>query len=476
MVAAMTAQRPDIGASEPSVGGIANPNGQTLNWVLGLLDHIPSWMWATAVATLFLATLITIPVSRRLAHRAGMRAAGHTTPSSDRRDRVLLFAALTPAVLFWAAVLLGSARGLTAFGRDTIRWHDGWEYLVPLTLDGVGISFGVLAFRAVRKQRNPDRCIRVAWSAMTASAAINFFHEAGLLHGSALGGGYLGLLSILGMLIFHELLDQFEQGADWIKRVNPKFGLRWLTWPTNTACAWVAWRNYPPAEGTRATVAAAVSHLDQVRVVKRGRRADTFTPSPAGWARILPWARVAQLDAALTEQHRAAQAERTEIARRLDEVLAEHAAAVRRADTAVEQLRAEMVEQEQRMRVEHEEQLAALRAQHARSTAPKTTSNGRSTTRGSANGAAEQRGKGAELTDEQALGAMLREQPKSGHEWGSREVRRVTGAGFSRIPRLLDAVSEHYRSCPAGSHERCVAERSDSDDSERSRDLTAVGA
>jgi hypothetical protein len=37
--------------------------------------------------------------------------------------------------------------------------------------------------------------------------------------------------------------------------------LRWLTWPSNTLCAAIAWRNYPPAEGTDATVLNAVDKL-----------------------------------------------------------------------------------------------------------------------------------------------------------------------------------------------------------------------
>jgi hypothetical protein len=57
-----------------------------------------------------------------------------------------------------------------------------------------------------------------------------------------------------------------------VKRENPKFGLRWLTWPTNTFCAAVAWRNHPPVEGTAATVREAVANLDRVRAVKTGAR------------------------------------------------------------------------------------------------------------------------------------------------------------------------------------------------------------
>jgi hypothetical protein len=79
-------------------------------------------------------------------------------------------------------------------------------------------------------------------------------------------------------VMFHEFLDQFEEGAAYVKRDNPKFGLRWITWPSNTFCAAVAWRNHPSAEGTSATVLAAVANLERVRAVTAaGRKARIAT-------------------------------------------------------------------------------------------------------------------------------------------------------------------------------------------------------
>ena len=92
------------------------------------------------------------------------------------------------------------------------------------------------------------------WGAALASATVNFAYEYGHSGHNAVAGGYLGLLSLFGMVMFHEFLDQFEGGTGYVKWENPKFGLRWLTWPTNTFCAAVAWRNHPPVEGTPASV------------------------------------------------------------------------------------------------------------------------------------------------------------------------------------------------------------------------------
>jgi hypothetical protein len=41
---------------------------------------------------------------------------------------------------------------------------------------------------------------------------------------------------------------------------------------TNMFCAAVAWRDYPPAEGTPATMLNAVANLDRVRVLKQATR------------------------------------------------------------------------------------------------------------------------------------------------------------------------------------------------------------
>ena len=153
-----------------------------------------------------------------------------------------------------------------------LGWHGGWEYLVPGTLDGVSVTFAFLAFRAVRLRKAPDRCYRVVCGAAIASATVNFAYEYSHSGHNVIAGGYVALLSLFGMVMLHEFLAQFEEGGAYVRRSNPRFGVRWLTWPTNTFCAAVAWRNYPPAEGTPATVLNAIANLDRVRVLKRAAR------------------------------------------------------------------------------------------------------------------------------------------------------------------------------------------------------------
>jgi hypothetical protein len=249
--------------------------GQLVDFFAG----VPAGVWVAAMTANLVLTAATWSVARQRVRRAGERLANpELVAGRRRRDTAFTVAAMIPATLFLCMVIAGSMHGLVAFGYNVLGWRDGWEYLVPATLDGVSVAFAFLAFRAVRKRRAPDRCYRVVWGAAGASAAINYSYEYGQ-SGNVLAGGYVGLLSVLGMVMFHELLSQFEDGADSpIRRENPKFGLRWVTWPTNTLLAAIAWRKHPPADGTPGTVAAAVANLERVRERKRAARAGVRAP------------------------------------------------------------------------------------------------------------------------------------------------------------------------------------------------------
>lgn len=245
-----------------------------------LVARIPAPGWFTLVVANVVLSVVTWSAAGRRVRRAG-RLAANTRPAATGRpasdgvtvkDAALTVAAVVPAILFWVMVLAGSFHGLVAFGRDTLGWRDGWEYLVPGTLDGVSVTFAFLAFRAVRRQKSPVRCQRVVWGAAVASATVNFAYEYADSGHNLVAGGYVALLSLFGMVMFHEFLNQFEEGTGYVRRENPAFGLRWVTWPTNTFCAAVAWRNHPPAEGTAATVREAVANLDRVRAMKRAAR------------------------------------------------------------------------------------------------------------------------------------------------------------------------------------------------------------
>lgn len=454
----------------------ATPTGDSGTWaqILDWINHIPTIAWVTALAVLTTATVLAVPFLRSQAFKAGTRQSKKTLTEEDRRDRRLLIAALIPASLFWIAVLTGSGRGLIAFGREDLHWHGGWEFLVPFTLDGVAIAFALLAFRAVRKGMNPDRAVRISAAAMLASAGINFLHEVG---GSKLGAGYLAILSLLGMLIFDEFLAQFEEGADNVRRTNPKFGLRWITWPTNTACAWVAWRNHPPAPDLKATVGNAVQHLEKVRADKTASRAQRVD-TPQWWVRVVPWLHLGALRLTLAEQRRTAETERARSAA----LAASHREAIEARDRSTEQMAEQFrqeaeratkawAEREAQLLREAAERLATERAEHAAEldairadkllrlprsepAAPRPTSKNTAVAKPPAP---------ARMSDTEALRSMFQEHPEPGYAWTDREVNRITGAGFSsRAPRLTGLAVKHLAECPEQSHKACYTERSGS--------------
>ena len=184
--------------------------------------------------------------------------------------------ALVPAGLVWAMVVAGSLHGLVAFGETALGWSNAWAYLVPGTLDGVSVTFAVLAFRSVRWRRPPARSYQGGWGAAAASSVVNFAYQYTRSH-NAVAGGYVALLSILGVVMFHEFLSQSiytRRSGDDLPYVgrSPRFAARWLTWPTHTLRCAVAWQNHPPPVGTPATVQAAIVNLQRVRSAKQDAR------------------------------------------------------------------------------------------------------------------------------------------------------------------------------------------------------------
>ena len=245
-------------------------SGVTVSGWAEAVAALPAGVWVVLASVCLLAVLLTRWVTKRTTLRRAARdsEAAPDTAVQPGSGALLTLATLVPAVFFFVMVLAGSFHGLVGFGYYTLGWRGGWQLLVPATLDGVSLAFAMLAFRAVRNGRSPDRSRRVVLVAAAASATINYGYEYGT-SGNVLAGGYVGLLSLFAMFLFDELLAQFETQQHTLRRDNPKFGLRWLTWPSNTFCAAVAWRNHPPVEGTPGTVRNAIENLERVRAAKR---------------------------------------------------------------------------------------------------------------------------------------------------------------------------------------------------------------
>ncbi|HCT81306.1 MAG TPA: hypothetical protein DGG94_04220 [Micromonosporaceae bacterium] len=250
---------------------------------MDLLDQltstqVPTWVMVVVVSVLTLSLLAGVPLARAAGRRRGHRLA-HPEAFNNRldkaKDTALFLAALVPSLLVWLAVMGVSFIGLTGFAKDVMGWDHWTNILVPLSLDGISVSFGAWAFVAVKRGRHPGRAYKIVLAAATMSAALNFVH--GRDKWSLWAGLYLAFLSMAGMAMFHELLDQFMATIDdevALKTRYPRFGQRWVYAPLSTFAARRAWIVHPPAENLRPSVRNALEHLQDVREAKRQRRLD----------------------------------------------------------------------------------------------------------------------------------------------------------------------------------------------------------
>jgi hypothetical protein len=323
-----------------------------LDTLTGPLEAVPAWAWLALAGALFAALIL-------MRYRLEKALRNNPTPGSKNTDKLggLFYTAVGFSLALWVGVLIGSARNLTGWGRDTLGWRNGWDWLVPITLDGVAIAFAILMFAAVRAGRPATRAARVVWVATAVSATIGFSHEYDGSIDSGFAAMYLAFLALGAMAILHELLDLFRSHTEKkTARVSPVFGLRWVTYTPNTICAWLAWQNHPPhplpAHPTDeqivwyGSVRHAVAHLNTVRRAKRIHRmtldlteVDTTQP---WWMTLTPWIRLRQVDTALT----AARAENAEMTARLNQVVADWEAEKERADTAAENARQALAEKQ----------------------------------------------------------------------------------------------------------------------------------
>jgi hypothetical protein len=410
-----------------------------------LLDGLPLWVTIGAPIGAIVALVGICLLISRASRRAGQRTHTPAVGSQRWKDRFLFGAALLGGATVYGAFVIGSYEGLTAFANEVLAWHGWKENLVPVTLDGGGAAFGFLAFRAVSRQQSPYRCYAIVWSSAGASAAFNFMQGGNSHRWEA--GAYLAFLSLAGMVLFHTFLDQFETGAQFHKRTYPKFGLRWVTYTYNTACAALAWINHPPTAGTDPNVINAVEHLDQVRTDKRNRKIKNrseYAPVAPVWTRLWPWARVAHLEAALSVA-----ADPADVLRLNDQLETERNEATLRLE------RVEALHREEIDRLTAE--LTAVAARNRRPVAPPRAATNRATTVRTAPATtpvaprnedpqqAPVETPGVDYNDTTtAVQALVAAHKEADFKWSQNEVRRILGCGFPKAKELLVALEEHH--------------------------------
>lgn len=215
------------------------------------------------------AAMATGALGAAIVGKAARRRGARSLPGAvvSRTDKLIFRAAFIFGAIVYTALILGSFEGLTGFARDTLHWTGWQQYLVPVSLDGLGTATGFLAFRAIKKRTSPYLCYAMAWGSTAASAAINF--QQGGKHGGT-AAFYMAFLSVAVMAMFHLFLEQFQAGAEYVGKKYPRFGVRWVTYAGPTVLDFLCWVNHPPADGTEPTVGNAVAH----RKAHRERKAE----------------------------------------------------------------------------------------------------------------------------------------------------------------------------------------------------------
>ncbi|HSA50279.1 MAG TPA: DUF2637 domain-containing protein [Yinghuangia sp.] len=190
-----------------------------------------------------------------------------------RRRKELWYGIASYTLLFCCAAVAAalSFRGLMGFGRENLGLSGGWEYLVPLGLDGAAMFCSVLA---VREASHGDAALGsriLVWTFAGASAWFNWLHAPrGVGHDGA--PQFFAGMSLAAAVLFDRALKQTrvaalrEQGL--VPRPLPQIRIvRWLRAPRETYAAW----SLMLLEGVR-TLDEAVEEVREDRRTKQETR------------------------------------------------------------------------------------------------------------------------------------------------------------------------------------------------------------
>ncbi|NUS56925.1 MAG: DUF2637 domain-containing protein [Streptomycetaceae bacterium] len=189
-----------------------------------------------------------------------------------RRRKELWYGVASYTLLFCCAAVAAalSFRGLMGFGRENLGLTDGWEYLVPLGLDGAAMFCSVLA---VREASHGDAALGsriLVWTFAGASAWFNWVHAPrGIGHAGA--PQFFAGMSLSAAVLFDRALKQTRRAAlreqGLVPRPLPQIRIvRWLRAPRETYAAW----SLMLLEGVR-TLDEAV---EEVREERRSKQED----------------------------------------------------------------------------------------------------------------------------------------------------------------------------------------------------------
>ncbi len=160
------------------------------------------------------------------------------------QDRTITVAGYVLLGLVQLCVAAMSWTGLVGFATATLHLHEGWQYMVPVSLDGASMAAAFLALRSVIRSDSAagPRLMVAAFTA--ASAWFNYHHAQQAFHNTNAAVFFAGM-SIGALAMFDLILRQLRRHA--LRNIgaieNPlaRFRiLRWLRYPGETFAAWSA--------------------------------------------------------------------------------------------------------------------------------------------------------------------------------------------------------------------------------------------
>ncbi len=260
---------------------------------LVLPPGVPAWVWITSGTILLLLTAVgfrlLFTATRRRREQRTKTAALHSTgtapddnPSRQRSERGtqrLVNIAAGICITLYLGLFASSFQAIAGFAREFLRRTGLMVPATPLTLDGVVIGALFLSLAYVAKRKSPAKANALIWGMTIFAAYCGFTYGDSGDHGSLAAGLYYAVMSIVGMLMFHMVLELFQDAGDYIRSKYPSMGWRWIThW--STLPVMLAWINHPPRHqvSDRPTVRQAIDHWNRVRTVgSRARRIEAAT-------------------------------------------------------------------------------------------------------------------------------------------------------------------------------------------------------
>jgi Protein of unknown function (DUF2637) len=161
----------------------------------------------------------------------------------DTKRKALAGLSAVALAIVVVAPAAASWHGLVATGRDLFHLGGGWEYLVPLTLDGAALYSGALAIRAILAGDSAFGARLLTALYAVGAASFNAFHARTAAGGNLMSALFFAGASLSAVVLWDVTLralrrDQLRDlGA--IEAPLPRFRLlRWVVDLPMTARAW----------------------------------------------------------------------------------------------------------------------------------------------------------------------------------------------------------------------------------------------